>query len=132
MSSSPPPPPKKMISYVLMFFITLHFITLLKIKYNASLLTLTAGEPTTVGIRKPDTSGFQMVQSSSVHKWSGFRMVQKQDGCQIISLDRLTYKEKSVYILIYWSRLVNHSKTGHFSPVFKWFTSLDHFIYKEK
>ena len=47
------------------------------------------------------------------------------------SLDRFVYK---MFVSLYRKqpRLIDHSKTGHFSPVFEWFTSLDHFIYKEK
>ena len=64
----------------------------------------------TVGIRKPDMSGFRMVDLSSVFEWSGFRMVEKQDGRQTISLDRFIYKNIfSLYIK--WSSLINHSKT---------------------
>ena len=45
----------------------------------------------TVGILKPDWSGLRMVHNCPVLKWSGFQMV-----------------------------VQNHSKTGHFSPVFEW------------
>ena len=45
-----------------------------------------------MGIQKPDMSGFRMVDLSLVFKWSGFRMVLKQDGCQTISLDRFKQK----------------------------------------
>ena len=49
-----------------------------------------------MGIRKPDMSGIQMVNLGSDFELSSFQMVQNQDGCQIISLDHLTYKEKIV------------------------------------
>ena len=44
----------------------------------------------TVGIGKPDISVFRMVDLGPDFKWFSFQMVQKQDGCQITSLDRFT------------------------------------------
>ena len=49
----------------------------------------------------PKTGGVRFLNG---RPWSGFRMVQKQDGCQSISLDHSH----------------DHSKTGHVSPVFEW------------
>ena len=46
----------------------------------------------TVGIRIPDVSGTRMVYLDPVFKWFGFRMVEKQDGCQSICLDRFIWK----------------------------------------
>ena len=60
--------------------------------------TLFQDNQSTVGIRNPDMSGFRMVDLGLVFEWSGFRMVQKQDGRQTISLDRFLHKEKKVCI----------------------------------
>ena len=50
-------------------------------------------------------SGFRMVDRDSVFEWSGFRMFQKQDGYQTISLDHFIYNKKIV-LNIKWSRLM--------------------------
>ena len=76
----------------------------------------------TVGIRKLDMSGFQMVDMA-------IRNPDYSKTGHFFSLDRFIKNEKIVFF-IKWSRL-NHSKSGPKSPVFEWSISLDRFICKE-
>ena len=71
----------------------------------------------TVGIRKTDMSGFQMVDLIPILERSGFLMVQIKDGHKNTSLDHFIYEEKMFYLKR--SRLIYHWKTV---LVFKWST----------
>ena len=56
------------------------------------------------GIRKPDVPGFQKVDLGPDFERSGFQLVQKLGGCQIVSLDPLIYR--NIFPLyVKWSRL---------------------------
>ena len=68
---------------------------------------------------------------NSGHSKSGF--IQKPDiyvrfSNGTTSLGRFIYTKKKIFI-IKWPRLVDHSKTGRFCPVFEWSISLSRFLY---
>ena len=78
----------------------------------------------TVGIQKLDVSGFQMVDLGPDFEWSGFLLVQKQDGCQ--SLDCF------IYIFFYITVQASERSTIRKPDVFVRFLngsiSLDHLM----
>ena len=64
----------------------------------------------TVGIQNPD------------FEWSTlscFGMVHKQDIPKLLAWTVL-YIKTFFSLYIKWSRLMDHSKNGHFSPIFEW------------
>ena len=87
-----------------------HMANLQHIFYVDNLITLQSYFDK-LGIGKPDVPGFQMVKLGPDFEQSGFRLVQKQDGFQIISLDPLIYRN-IFHSYVKWSRL-DHFKCGY-------------------
>ena len=78
---------------------------------------------------------FQMVQTCLVVKWSGFQMVGSTDIRKpdifvrflngLVHKHQRTFKNRTFFPDFEWfwsTDINNHSKTGHFCPVFKWST----------